>query len=107
MFQLLNRFSKNQSGATEIEYGLIAAGISVVIIATVQALGGDLNGTFTTVSNALAQVTKTLEARRVLAKCKLLRLFCGCQAGIFRPKVSACRSQVSACRSTLTGNSRN
>jgi len=55
MFQLLNRFSKDQSGATEIEYGLIAAGISVVIIATVLALlGGDLNGAFTTVSNALA-----------------------------------------------------
>ena len=54
MFQLLNRFSKDQSGATESEDGLIAAGISVVIIATVQALGGDLNGTFTTVSNALA-----------------------------------------------------
>ena len=44
---------KDQSGATAIEYGLIAAGISVVIIATVQALGGNLNGTFTTVSNAL------------------------------------------------------
>jgi len=51
MFQPLNRFSKDQSGATEIEYGLIAAGISVVIIATAQALG---RGTFTTVSNALA-----------------------------------------------------
>ena len=53
MFQLLDRFYKDQSGATAIEYGLIAAGISVVIIATVQALGGNLNGTFTTVSNAL------------------------------------------------------
>jgi pilus assembly protein Flp/PilA len=49
MFQLLNRFCKDQSAATAIEYGLIAAGISVVIIATVQALGG----TLTTVSNAL------------------------------------------------------
>jgi pilus assembly protein Flp/PilA len=53
ILQLLNRFYKDQSGATAIEYGLIAAGISVVIIATVQALGGNLNGTFTTVSNAL------------------------------------------------------
>ena len=53
MLQLLNRFYKDQSGATAIEYGLIAAGISVVIIATVQALGGNLNGTFTTVSHAL------------------------------------------------------
>ena len=39
MLQLLNRFYKDQSGATVIEYGLIAAGISIVIIATVQALG--------------------------------------------------------------------
>jgi pilus assembly protein Flp/PilA len=53
MLQLLNRFYKDQSGATVIEYGLIAAGISIVIIATVQALGGSLNATFTTVSNAL------------------------------------------------------
>jgi len=49
----LMRFLKDESGATAIEYGLIAAGIAVAIIATVQALGGNLNGTFTTVSNAL------------------------------------------------------
>jgi pilus assembly protein Flp/PilA len=53
MLQLLNRFYKDQSGATVIEYGLIAAGISIVIIATVQALAGSLNATLTTVSNAL------------------------------------------------------
>jgi pilus assembly protein Flp/PilA len=45
MLQLLNRFYKDQSGATVIEYGLIAAGISIVIIATVQALAGSLNAT--------------------------------------------------------------
>jgi pilus assembly protein Flp/PilA len=49
----LFRFVKDQSGATAIEYGLIAAGISVAIIAVVQGLGKNLNTTFTTVSNAL------------------------------------------------------
>jgi pilus assembly protein Flp/PilA len=49
----LFRFVKDESGATAIEYGLIAAGISVAIIAVVQGLGRNLNTTFTTVSNAL------------------------------------------------------
>ena len=47
-------FLKNESGATAIEYGLIAAGISVVIIAAVQTVGTNLNGTFTSIGNALA-----------------------------------------------------
>ena len=38
-------FLKNESGATAIEYGLIAAGISVVIIAAVKSIGTTLNGT--------------------------------------------------------------
>jgi pilus assembly protein Flp/PilA len=53
MLASIKRFIGDKSGATAIEYGLIAAGISVVIIATVQALGGNLNATFTNVSNAL------------------------------------------------------
>ena len=53
MFQLFARFQKDQSGATAIEYGLIAAGIAVAIIATVQALGTNLNTTFSSVSTAL------------------------------------------------------
>jgi pilus assembly protein Flp/PilA len=53
MTRLLVRFGKDQSGATAIEYGLIAAGISIVIIATVNALGSQLNNTFSTVSTAL------------------------------------------------------
>jgi len=53
MFRLLASFQKDQSGATAIEYGLIAAGIAVAIIATVEALGTNLNATFTSVSNAL------------------------------------------------------
>jgi pilus assembly protein Flp/PilA len=47
------RFVKDDSGATAIEYGLIAAGISVAIIAVVQGLGSNLKATFTSVSNAL------------------------------------------------------
>ena len=53
MKSLVVRFVKNESGATAIEYGLIAAGISVAIIAVVQGLGTKLKGTFSTVSNAL------------------------------------------------------
>jgi pilus assembly protein Flp/PilA len=43
------KFLKDESGATAIEYGLIAAGISVAIIAVLQGLGSKLNTTFTTV----------------------------------------------------------
>jgi len=49
----LARFVDDTSGATAIEYGLIAAGISVAIIAVVQGLGSKLNSTFTAVQNAL------------------------------------------------------
>ncbi len=50
---IASRFLKDQSGATAIEYGLIAACISVVIIGTIQGLGTKLNTTFTSVSTAL------------------------------------------------------
>ncbi|HUD85659.1 MAG TPA: Flp family type IVb pilin [Xanthobacteraceae bacterium] len=53
MKTLFTRFVKDQSGATAIEYGLIAAGISVAIIAVVQGLGTKLNTTFSSVSSAL------------------------------------------------------
>ena len=46
-------FLKNESGATAIEYCLIAAGISVAIIAVVNGLGTKLNDTFTSVSTQL------------------------------------------------------
>ena len=49
----LMRFLRDESGATAIEYGLIAAGISVAIITVVQGLGTNLNTTFTSVQNAL------------------------------------------------------
>ena len=47
------RFAKDESGATAIEYGLIAACISVAIIAVVQGVGTKLNSTFTKVETAL------------------------------------------------------
>ena len=47
------RMLKDESGATAIEYGLIAAGISVAIIAVVQGMGSKLKSTFTSVQNAL------------------------------------------------------
>ena len=53
MKNLVSRFVKDESGATAIEYGLIAAGISVAIITVVQGLGTKLNSTFGSVKNAL------------------------------------------------------
>ena len=50
---MLAKFFKDESAATAIEYGLIAAGISVAIIAVVQGLGTKLNSTFTAVQSAL------------------------------------------------------
>jgi pilus assembly protein Flp/PilA len=49
----LAAFMKDESGATAIEYGLIAAGISVVIIAAVNMVGTSLNATFTTIATKL------------------------------------------------------
>ncbi len=53
MKNLFVRFVKDNSGATAIEYGLIAAGISVAIIAVVNGLGTKLNTKFTSVSTQL------------------------------------------------------
>jgi len=50
MSKFFNRFLKNESGATAIEYGLIATFIAVAIIIGVRALGIDLNGVFQNVS---------------------------------------------------------
>ncbi len=51
--QLFSRFLNDESGATAIEYGLIAALIAVVIIGAVTAVGTKLSTTFTTVSTNL------------------------------------------------------
>ncbi len=50
---MLNRFIKDESGATAIEYGLIAGLISVVIITVITAIGTKLNTKFTNISTAL------------------------------------------------------
>ena len=50
MFDLLSRFRRSTSGATAIEYGLIAALIAIVIITAVTSVGTKLSTTFTTVS---------------------------------------------------------
>jgi pilus assembly protein Flp/PilA len=50
---LVTSFLRNESGATAIEYGLIAAGISVAIIAIVTSVGTKLNDTFQKVDTAL------------------------------------------------------
>jgi pilus assembly protein Flp/PilA len=53
MKNLVARFVKDESGATAIEYGLIAAGISLAIITIVNTLGGTLNAKFTSISTSL------------------------------------------------------
>ena len=53
MKNLVSRFVRDESGATAIEYGLIAAGIAVVIIAAVQAIGTNLSATFQKVASAV------------------------------------------------------
>jgi pilus assembly protein Flp/PilA len=53
MKKLIARFVKNESGATAIEYGLIAAGISLAIIAIVNGLGTTLNTKFTSINSSL------------------------------------------------------
>jgi pilus assembly protein Flp/PilA len=58
MEAVLRRFLRDTSGATAIEYGLIAAGISVAIIAVVNTLGGQLQNTFSNVSSQLGNAGK-------------------------------------------------
>ena len=53
MKNLIARFVKDESGATAIEYGLIAAGISLAIIAVVNRLGTSLSTKFNSISSSL------------------------------------------------------
>jgi pilus assembly protein Flp/PilA len=53
MSKLLARFVNDESGATAIEYGLIAAGIALAIIAVVNGLGTNLNNKFTSINTSL------------------------------------------------------
>ena len=49
----LRRFMRNESGATSIEYAMIASGIAVVLAASITSLGTNVKGLFTSVSTAL------------------------------------------------------
>lgn len=53
MRKLVSRFLADQSGATAIEYCLIAAGISIVIVIAVNGIGSTLNGSFTSVNASI------------------------------------------------------
>jgi len=53
MKNLLKRFARDESGATAIEYGLIAAGIALAIIAAVNSLGTALSSNFSSISSSL------------------------------------------------------
>ena len=53
MIKMLKEFLADESGATAIEYGLIAAGISLAIIAVVNGLGTTLNTKFTSINTSL------------------------------------------------------
>jgi pilus assembly protein Flp/PilA len=51
--QLISRFLNDESGATAIEYCLIAVGLSIVIITAVNGIGSTLNGKFSTINTSL------------------------------------------------------
>ena len=53
MRRMVLKFHADENGAAAIEYGLLAAGIAVAIVAVVAALGTELNTTFTSVSSGL------------------------------------------------------
>lgn len=53
MRQLFSKFLRDESAATAIEYCLIAAGISIVIVVAVNGVGTTLNGSFTSVNSSL------------------------------------------------------
>jgi len=57
MSKFVTRFLKDESGATAIEYGLIAALIAAVLITALTAIGTNLNATFTTISNKVGSAS--------------------------------------------------
>ena len=62
MKNIISRFLKDESGATAIEYGLIAAGISIAIVGIVQGVGSKLVNTFEKIETALPNATTTTPA---------------------------------------------
>lgn len=63
MTKLVSRFLKDESGATAIEYGLIAALISVALIAGASSLGNSLSTTFNTLSTKMNSASTTANNR--------------------------------------------
>jgi pilus assembly protein Flp/PilA len=57
MKNLVKRFANDESGATAIEYGLIAAGIALAILLAVQTVGTNLSATFSSVAEGVKQKT--------------------------------------------------
>ena len=57
MSKFVTRFLKDESGATAIEYGLIAALIAVVLVGALQAVGGSLGNAFNTISSSVGGAT--------------------------------------------------
>ncbi len=53
MRQLVSKFLSSESGATAIEYCLIAVGLSIVILTAVNGIGGTLNTNFTSINSSL------------------------------------------------------
>ena len=92
------RFLKNKSGATAIEYGLIAALIAVAVITGVSALGDNANKTFTNVSDEILQnfrkICTQAPHRRLTERCPYTQLLAGspCKKLCVQPQMSAfCR----------------
>jgi pilus assembly protein Flp/PilA len=63
MSKIFARFRKDESGATAIEYGLIAALISVALIAGASTLGNSLSTTFNTISSKMTNASTTASTR--------------------------------------------
>lgn len=57
MSKFVTRFLKDESGATAIEYGLIAALIAVVLVGALQTVGTSLNGAFSKISSSVSAAT--------------------------------------------------
>jgi pilus assembly protein Flp/PilA len=53
MRRLISKFLNDESGATAIDYCLLAAGLSIVIVAAVNGIGSNLNGKFTSINTSL------------------------------------------------------
>lgn len=61
MLSMIRKFMKDKKGATAIEYGLIAALVSVAAIGALTTMGGELKGMFGTVSDALVTAQEGIE----------------------------------------------